>query len=381
MRRGAFFGVVLGVLLSGCVAPPAQNASSAEKSGRVPEVSDNLTAVIGDVQTSFVAVGRGDLSKASNLQSDILILSRAIDGGRVQEEGQLVLKFYRGMAQQSLASTNAMIGLPVDTRMAKAALADYSAIINTSLKSSRVTALKSQALYMSGGITLNDLNAPPQAMHFYRKCAALENAACQNVMASVMVSGYAGVKKDVRAAAKLYQSAVESGVSSGCAGAFSALSLASIQHFTGISVEGNDDLHWLRKAYRLGEQMKARSEGHDVCGTANYYFVEYLMRLDKGDPQPALLQHALDEHSPPVPDPIAKLAAYLKGDLSANDYREVVLGIEEPYSRCDYAFKGFWKAATAKHNRDARAFRSILEQDRDNLVCLNDLEFARHRKL
>lgn len=357
------------LVLQACAPPPQRPVSASS----TPAFSDNLAAVIADIQSIAGRTSAGELSAARTLPHNINVLTRAIERGQADAQGVLILRYYRGVARQTLSELNRALGFPPDRPTAEAALADFEIIANDRNPESQD--LAKDALYLAGQVVTHELGDPVRGLTYFQRCAEMKQAGCQAVVASAKIGGALGMRKDTAGAVALHQEIYATGLDYGCVGSFSAYSLARLTHFTGAVAEDHTALDWLRRAVRLADQAKVRSSGVDHCGGDFMSVYEYLIRLEARDRKPVLLEQAKggDENPTGI---VADLLGYLDGSVRETVYRQSVADQRNEDSRCQFAFLGLWHAAASNQMTAARAYRDILRQHGNNLTCAENLVFA-----
>lgn len=370
MRRIAFLFVAAAWVLQGCEPPPRQvSAGSAS-----PAQSENVAAAIADIESVGGRIGAGEIAAARTLPQNIGVLSRAIERGGPNAQGAEVLYYYRGVARQTLSGLNRAFGLPADRPMAEAALSDFE--IASNMKSSDSPELAKNALYLAGQTAFRELDDSARAMRYFQRCADMKHAGCQGIVASAKISGANGLGRDIPGAVALHQEAFASGLDYGCAGSYSAYSLARLTQFSGAKADGKTSLEWLRRSVRLADQMKVRASGVDHCAGNFMTIYEYLIRLEGGERNNALLEQFDDEDAGILADVIVNMLAYLRNGSGEAAYRKSVSDLRDPEARCQFAFVGLWNAAISRQMTAARAYRDMLRQDNAEPSCSENLVFA-----
>ena len=273
MKNGLLIcAMALALGLQSCAEPP-----QARRAFVAPAYSDNIAVVIADIQSADARARDGDASGIRALPHNIEVLTRAIDGGAVQGNALISLRYSRGVARQLLNRYNDIIGLPIDKAMAEAAVADFLAVAEASGSDDSASGVKANAIYFAGSVTDAHLGDTPKAYEYYRQCAEMKQAGCQNVMATALLTGRDGIARDLNASLALHKEVYETGTTYTCAGSFSARSIAFITHFTNAKLDDRMGLDWLRRGAGLADQVKARSGGMDICNSAGYRVDEYMM--------------------------------------------------------------------------------------------------------
>lgn len=369
MRHGLLLCAIVGALVLQSCAPPPRQAPVSLSSAN----SDNLAAVIADVQNVETRARDGDFSSVRALPHNIEVLTRAIEGGSIQGDALLMLRYYRGVARQTLNRINDIIGLPVDRQVAEAALADFLAVAEASGDDPAKSGIKSNAIYGAGQVAATQLGEKERGYGYFRECARMKQAGCQNVMAGALVTGRDGVAQDLNAALNLHNEVYETGTTYTCAGSFSAYSIAHIVHFTDARLDHRTGLDWIRRATGLADQVKSRANGVDVCGSAGYSVDEYLMRRQAGQRDDGILARLQGDDGAVQPFAVD----YLLGKSSDSTFTAELRKLESPSSRCIYAFLGAWKASIDGNAAAVRNYRSMLgEAPRDEYTCATRLIYS-----
>lgn len=358
------------LVLHGCEPPPRPAASGSA----APAQSENVAAAIADIESMGGRLGAGEIAAARTLPQNISVLTRAIERGGPNAQGVEVLYYYRGVARQMLSGLNRAFGLPADKPMAEAALTDFEFAGNA--KGSESAELAKNALYLAGQTAVRELDDSARAMRYFQRCADLKHAGCQGVIASAKITGTEGFRRDIPGAVALHQEAFASGLDYGCAGSYSAYSLARLTQFSGAKADGKTSLEWLRRSVRLADQMKVRASGVDHCAGNFMTIYEYLIRLESGERNIALLEQFDDEDAGIFAEVIASMLTYLRNGSGEASYRKSVSNLRDPEARCQFAFVGLWNAAISRQMTAARAYRDMLRLDGAEPSCGENLVFA-----
>lgn len=374
MRYGfVVCALAIATMLSACAGSRTNSSGGGSAGG---QVSDSLAAVIADVASVDARLSEGDGTVARTLPHDIDVLTRAINAREGDAQAMLLLHFYRGKARLTLNSLGQMLGMPVDRQMAEAAMADFDVVNNTSGTDDMTLGLRREALYYTGQILLSQLKQSERAYSYFAKCADLKQAGCLNVMAWAKVSGEGGVQPNLKEAVALHMEVYKTGTDYMCAGAFSARSLARIVHFTGVRPDENDEYAWIRRSYRLLDQVKISSKGNEPCGSvAAYQIDEYLMRLEGGEKRPSLLTSILSDGTR-LSDAERTTIRYVMGDADDREFRKLADG-KKGVARCEYAFLGLWKSAISKQVDGVRSYKALMQDEKAENACGYTLVFAR----
>lgn len=339
------------------------------------QLSSNLAAVVSDVAIAAQKSASGDISQARTLPHHIDVLTRAIDSRTVDADGVILLRYYRALARQTLNGLNVVMQLPVDRGMAEATLADYEIVAAVPDAKEGLRELKRNASYGAGQVLANFLHNEARAYIFFAQCAELKQAGCLNVMAEAKTTGVAGIKPDLKEAVALHVEVYKTGTDYMCAGIYSAYSIAKIVHFTNVRPDDDDEFVWIRRVYRLLDQVKVRTNGQEPCGSISYQIVEYLMRLEGGENRPDHMREALTNEDILEGDRV--MIRYLLGEVDDREFQVKVLDTKQESARCDYAFLGLWKAAISKRLDVAQHYRRMIEGKKTDTYCAQSLLFAR----
>lgn len=346
--------------LQSCAEPGQQRRAFV-----APAYSDNLAVVIADIQSADARARNGDASGIRALPHNIGVLTRAIEGGSVQGDALVSLRYSRGVARQLLNRYNEIIGLPIDRAMAEAAVADFLAVADASRDDNSAGGLKAEAIYFAGSVTDGQLGNVAKAYEYYRQCAAMKQAGCQNVMATAYLTGQDGITRDLNASLALHKEVYDTGTTYSCAGSFSARSIAFITHFTNVKLDDRTGLDWLRRGASLADQVKTRSGGTDMCNSVGFRVDEYMMRLEAGQKDEGLISFLQGDDSTLRPF----VTDYLLGKSNDRIFSAELRKIDNASLQCSYAFLGTWKASIDRNKSAARDFHGIILRDREDIVC------------
>ena len=374
MRRGLLISVGL-VLISllACAPPPrGQAAASAQSSS----MSDNLTAVIADIESVQLRLQTEGISAARSLSHDVVVLTRAINDKSVDPDTVLVLKGYRAQAGQIIVNLGLAMGLPTDKELATAAIADYQAIIDAPDGDEVRRAMKLHAMYGIASLKLVAFEDETGGYRQMKQCADLGYPSCMYMVAEAMVAGVEGIAANPRAALDLHTKVYDEAYDDPCIRSESAASNARISYFMGIKAENRSGLDWLRRARRVADEAKVRASNVDICGGSHLQIDEYLMRLEEGDRQLSLVRDL------PKEDPSSTMTGVLVGYLMDEEedkdaFKKAVGAVKNPYMKCEYAFLGLWKAGASKRSSDVQAYWSLMQPGKDGNACAQKLLFAR----
>jgi hypothetical protein len=198
----------------------------------------------------------------------------------------------------------------------------------------------SDALYGAGSVARNHLENYSLAYAYWQKCAALEHAGCLNIMASARLTGAGGVKVDVEQSLELNKRVYDTGISYRCAGAYSALVIAYTIHFAGLKPTV-DELAWMKRGSLLLDQLGEEEKIDNPCDRAKFDMAEYLMRLQRGERQPALLRDAVRRSGEADFRPLAQ---YMLAEGTRESFEAALGKIPLKHVACYVNFLAFWHA-------------------------------------
>lgn len=367
--------LVAALLLVLQACEPAPPRTSPPPSSSSPMQSENIAAVIADIESMGNRLSSGEIAAARTLPHNINVLTRAINSGSSDTQGMVMLRYYCGVARQMLSGLNRVLGLPADRQMAEAALTDFEFVANA--KDPESAELAKNALYLAGQGAAGELGDQARSMRYFQRCSDMKHAGCQGVIASAKITGTAGFARDIPGAVRLHQEAFATGLDYGCSGSFAAYSLARLTQFAGVKAEDRSSLEWMRRAVRLADQMKVRASGIDYCAGNFMTVYEYLIRLEAGERDNALLE-PLDsqETQGGYAAVVVGMLGYIRDGTGESAYRKSVEDLRDADARCQFAFIGLWKAAISKQTATARAYREMLQQSSDEPSCGENLVFA-----
>lgn len=339
-------------------------------------MSDNLTAVIADIESVQLRLQTEGISAARSLPHDVSVLTRAINDKSIDPDTALVLKGYRAQAGHIMVNLGQVMGLPVDKELASAAIKDYQAIVDAPDGDEVRRTGKLQAMYGIASLKLVAFEDEAGGYRQMKQCADLKHPSCMYMLAEAMIAGAEGVAANPRGALDMHTEVYEKGYDDPCIRVESAASNARIAYFMGLQVDNRSGLDWLRRALRVSDEAKVRASNVDICGGSRLQIDEYLMRLEKRDRQVSLVRDL------PKEDPSSAMAGVLVGYLIDEEeepgaFKKAVGAIKNPYMKCEYAFLGLWKAGASKRNSDVQAYWSLMQPGRDGNACSQKLAFAR----
>lgn len=340
-------------------------------------VVDFATAIQDVQRVQRKSEGRKD--EVGNLKLDVRMLSATLGGKKVDASDAMVAHYYRALALAMINTVHEHEGEPMDLPGARTARADLDKIIGAGRVLTYVPEVsQSNAEFLAGSITRNQLHDEPAAYSYWERCAANAHAGCLNVIASARITGDGGQKVDVNEALALHTSVYDTGVKYQCAGAFSAISIAAINYFVGVRRPGDDELEWTKKADGLLDKVEANVNKRNVCQRAGIEVREFLFQLSRGQRDDNILQDALsrlDDES------VATKAViqFISGAIDENGFNAAVSSSKFEGYRCSAYFDAMWYSELRGEDAMARRFDQHLV-DIGKFHCGQSLVFAKKFK-
>ena len=283
---------------------------------------------------------------------------RALSNNDLSEFERLYLTFWRGNAYTALNQLRRENGEEVNTEEAEKALRAYDAIIAFEGNDTYYE----DALYRAGVVAFNDLNDPPRASKYWKKCAVINHAGCMNIAAFGYFSGQFGFEQNLELARDYHVGTVNSGTDYGCAGAYSAKFLAHMAVFLpDLEYEKLWD-EWLNTAFSLQKEVANLHQNTNACGLEFMKLDAYLLHLANGRDETTILREILtsDAHSSAV-----KLANYFLGETEFQSIDLTVRGQNEIFI-CSLANRLLFHSNIKSHNEIFETVKhTILEMDID----------------
>jgi TM2 domain-containing membrane protein YozV len=315
----------------------------------------------------------------SNLKEDVRLLSAALNGRKVDASDAMVAHYYRAVALSMINMVHERSGEAMDASGAHTARADLDKIIGAAQIFSYVPEVnRTNAEFWAGLVARNQLHDEPAAYSYWEKCARQGHAGCVNIMASARITGSGGQKVDLNEALALNTSVYNTGIKFQCAGALSAMGIAEINYFTGVSRPGDDVLEWTRKADGLLDQVEALGSNRNACQRAEIEVEEFLFELSRGHRDDNILQDALsrlDENSVATKAEIQ----FISGALDEAEFSSAVNSIKSQDGQCSAYFDAMWYAELRGEEAIARRFDQHLA-DIGKFHCGQELVFAQKFK-
>jgi hypothetical protein len=376
IRFLAVIGLTLAVVACASPGTSSRGASNSGSAGGGARPSGDLAAAVAGINSARINLEHLSSDSVSELARNVDTLDTAINSGRVTDpNASLVLKYYRGVGREMLILQNKRMGFPVEKSELQAVLNDFEAVANVP-DSESVRVLRPEGMYAAAQFLSHFMNDDVRAFTYYGKCAELGHAGCLNVMAFAKMTGDGGQKVDLREAAAIHLQVYKTGTEFGCAGPFSARSLAMIVHFTGVKPTEDDEFEWLHKAYRLMDKMTVGARGAATCGIAGLQVIDYLMRYEGGVRRTDILKNVLSNDTDLSPDDTATLR-FLSGDMAEGDFQAEIAKRKVPSQQCELEFIGLWNAAIGKRMDVARAYHASMKSKDSDSTCRYLLVFTR----
>jgi hypothetical protein len=228
---------------------------------------------------------------------------------------------------------------------------------------------------MVGLIQRNDFHSEADAYSSWDKCAQKGHAGCLNIMANAHITGKGGQPVDIPAAINMHLTVFHSGARFRCAAAYSARSIARIEHFTGVPAPDGDELDWVQKAYGLMDKVPVTGQMNNACDRSSAEVEEYLFRLGRGERRDDLLPDArsrLDDKSTSS----RALIDLLSGKTNKAAFVAAVDSDTSQDRRCSAYFDALWYANLKKNRADTQDYFERMTKLGD-FYCGSDLVFAR----
>jgi hypothetical protein len=355
---GSFVLVVIGLVLGPRLGKSASVARQKNRSTVVraqsgpdrryrdndtPIPAVDLPTAVQDVQRVQRKAVRGK-EEMPHLKQDARVLSATLNARKIDAADAMVAHYYRAVALALLNATHEHEGEAVDLSGAQTARADLDKVIGAGTVYSYVPEINiSNAEYWAGIVARNQLHDAPAAYAYWEKCAWNMHAGCMNNLATAKVTGEGGEKIDIPGALDLHTTVYNSGLKYRCAGAFSAMSIAYINYFTGVRRPGDDELEWTKKADGLLDKLETAENNRNVCHRADGEVDEFLFQLSRGHRDDNILQDALsrlDDDSSTV----KAVVQWFSGAIDEAGFDAAVNSSQSQSERCSAYFDAMWYA-------------------------------------
>ncbi len=223
------------------------------------------------------AAGRIDLASDGDpdrLLGQVAILDAGLARLDLAPADVALVRAVRAETLATIAFMQQRRGQAVELANVRRALADIDDLFATGFH-----AIYPDAGFRAGELAFSLLHDDRRARRYFRDCAERGHGACMNVAAVGSQVGARGFRRDLDRAIYWHRRVVETGTRFGCAGGFSARSLAWIAalHRQG-DAAGRDWAAWLDQAVRLYASAAEARPGVD-CGTATLHLTGHLLAL------------------------------------------------------------------------------------------------------
>ncbi len=345
---------------------PAHALGAPAGSDRLP-MSNNVKIRVVDSATAVQDVRRGQRKleagkdEIPNLQQDVRRLGDALRPQKIDASDAIVWRYYRALAVSTLNRERELEGEPSDVAAAQTARADLDKIIaQGSVRTYVAEITPANVEYLAGMIARNQLRDERAAYAYWEKCSADGHAGCMNNLAEARVTGAGGQKVDLREALELNTSVYKSGINYGCAGAHSAMSIAYINYFTGVSRPGDDELVWTRKADDLFDQLEDAEDDPNVCHRAEDEVGEFLFQLSRVHRDDNILQDALSRAGDD--STVKAMVQLISGAINESAFDAAVDSDKAPGERCLAYFYAMWYAELRSGDTTAKRYHQRLAE-------------------
>src|SRR5580765_3014 len=357
------------------VAPRAFNRFATRGRGSAnAAVEAEFLPAVQDIERIQRESNRGP-DDLENLEKDQDNISSALGTGALDDSDIMVAYFYRGLAASMSNGIRRKEGMPLDSSAAHKALDDLNRVISHVGNTYDPAVTQANAQYMVGLIQRNDFHSEADAYSSWDKCAQKGHARCLNIMANAHITGKGGQSVDIPTAINMHLTVFHSGVRWRCAAAYSARSIARIEHFTGIRAPEGDKLDWLQKAYGLMDKVPVTGQRNNACDRSSAEVEEFLFRLGRGERRGDLLPDArsrLDDKSTSS----RALIDLLSGKTNKSAFVAAVDSDNSEDRRCSAYFDALWYANLKKNRADTQDYFERMTKLGD-FYCGSDLVFAR----
>jgi hypothetical protein len=306
---------------------------SAFTTGALADLADDLKKAADSVKRAKAQWTQGALPANAGFDSEIGVLTRIIESGKLNEAGRTVALYYRGDANLLINAARASANRPANVDAAREALADYDRVIKYGKDIPDWGVDVSNAAYYAGWIAQRYLNSIPLAYSYWERCADMGHSGCLMTVALARVSGEGGVKVDADQALAMNSQVFNSGTNYGCAGAYAARNNALIVYFMKTKRPASEALEWLDRSKRLLDSTS--------CARARFDVIEYLMRYSADDPNRGTQLKLAAQRA--AGDPDRAIVRYLtNGDEDA--FRAQIARSASKAEKCDLHFIAMWNA-------------------------------------
>lgn len=327
---------------------------------------NKVTSVIDGVWRQAQA---GNDAAIDKLPAQMAILNEMIAESAMSNGGMSLAYFYRGLGRKLQSDALVKKGVALDPAAPRDELVDFDKVL-TLVPGDPLAA---SAAYLAGGIAYYDLQDVPRGYGYWRRCAALDHAGCLAIIGEARVTGADGRPADPSEASGMLEKVYARGRNVSCAGAFAALEIAEINHFTAAAPAPDGELAWMRRAYDLLDALDAKLGGDKTaCDRGAFELAEFLLRLSAGERRDELLRSAARD----TREAETKAAAeYLAGTLDDGAFAAALARVD-PTVRCAPHFLALWYLAlTQRGDAASGEFATMSALGADN--CRSLMAFAR----
>jgi hypothetical protein len=360
--------LVLALLAAGLAGAVAQQSHPLDPGQQLGSAM-LLNKIIGEIDGVLRGVQRGNDALVDRLPRPMAMLNEIIAEGRMSGRGMSLAHFYRALGRKLQSDALVKKGIAVDPDAARDELADFDQVLQLVPDDN----LAASAAYLAGGIAYYDLHDVARGYGYWRRCAALQHPGCLEIAAEARITGADGQPPDTAAAGALLEKVYAGGGNLSCSGAYAALALAELQHFTAPDAALDGELRWMKRAYDLLDALGAKGKGDErACDRGAFELTEFLLRLSAGERRDELLRQAA-LHSGEAQTKAA--AQYLAGTLDDAAFAAALARVD-PTERCAPHFLALWYLALTKRpDAAAGEFAAMSTLGADN--CRSLLVFAR----
>ena len=357
------------------VLPSAQSESN-----RYAALNENPVPVV-DFATAVQDVQRLERKSTRmkddlpGLKQDVRMFSTFLAGRKIDGTDSNVAHYYRAVSLAMIGHVHEHEGEAIDLAEASTARSDLDKVINAGQVLTYVPEVNvTNAQYWAGSVARNQLHDQRAAYGYWEKCAWNLHAGCMNNLARARVTGAGGEKIDLQEALTLHSSVYNTGSRFHCAGAFSAMSIAEINYFTGVRRPGDDELEWTKKADDLLDNMETAGNNRNDCQRASIEVDEFLFELALGHRDDNILQDALsrlDDDSKPD----QALIQFISGAIDEAGFNAAMNSSKSQSERCSAYFDAMWYAELRGEGAMAKRYHQHLV-DIGTFHCASGLVYA-----
>ncbi len=258
-----------------------------------PAVAGDRAAALSGAILVVSAWGQGSNSDTPQdptpLYNQLNILKASMVAGESDDIGIATL-YYIGEIESDLVGDAMLRGGKIDRAMAQEALTDLDIVLAHNEEIPQWNVSIANADYIAGDTAYAMDGFSELATRYWNACARLGHAGCVNNIATVLLNKPAPSDDDIRNALGLHAGVVKTGIEHRCAGQFSAITMATLEHFTGIHLPGSDDeIKVLDKARDLYRALQESAHVKNPCNGDRIGVDQYMMYADRGEHHEVLL--------------------------------------------------------------------------------------------